>query len=91
MSLVINAPGVEVRLRQEAAKRGLIAADFAANILSEHLGPAPVTNNAGTLFYETATREQWEQAFDKWINGYPARTPLPDSALSRESIYEGRA
>jgi hypothetical protein len=91
MSLVINAPAIEVKLRQEAAKQGVSAADFATKILTEHLGPSAAGDNNSMPFYAGATREQWEQALDRWIGGHPARKPLPDAALSRESIYEGRA
>jgi len=41
MSLLIDAPIVENRLRMEAQRRGLSAADLATTILSAHLGTAP--------------------------------------------------
>ena len=92
MSLVIDAPQVEGKLRREAAKRGVTAAAYAADILASHLGrQGSDASSAGAPFYATATPEQWNSAFDEWVDSHPQRKPLPDSALSRESIYEGRA
>jgi hypothetical protein len=88
MPLTINAPYVEGRLKQEAAKRGVPAAEYAVDILALHLGPQD--EGAGAPFYATATAEEWDREFDAWVDSHPVRTPLPDSALTRESIYEGR-
>ena len=90
MSLVINAPQVEGKLRREAAKRGVTAADYAADILASHLGPQGSDPALIAPFYATATPEQWNSAFDEWVDSHSRRKPLPESALSRESFYEGR-
>ncbi len=91
MSLVINAPHVEGKLRTEAAKRGVTAADYAVNILASHLGPqGSDTASAGAPFYATATPDQWNSAFDEWVDSHPRRSTLPDSSLTRASFYEGR-
>ncbi|MGA3102643.1 MAG: hypothetical protein ABSD61_12340 [Terracidiphilus sp.] len=89
MSLTIDAPYVESKLQQEATKRGLSTADYAVDILVAHLEPQD--NQGTTPFFSTATSEQWNKEFDAWVDSHPTRRPLPDSALSRESIYEGRA
>jgi hypothetical protein len=91
MSLTINAPQVEGKLRQEAAKLGVTAADYAADILASHLGPQDGDPATGAPFYATATPAQWNSAFDEWVDSHPRRTPLPESSLGRESFYEGRA
>jgi len=90
MSLVINAPGVELKLQAEAAKRGLSAADFAASILSERLDLASTNGSNVAPFYDTATHEEWVKAFDSWVNSHEGGPSLPESALTRESIYQGR-
>ena len=42
-------------------------------------------------FHETATTEEWIQAFDEWAKSHDPHTPpLSDEAISRDSIYEGR-
>ena len=42
-------------------------------------------------FWETATPEQWVEAFEEWARGHDASSqPLSDEAVDRESIYEGR-
>ena len=87
MSLTINAPAVEGRLKKEADKRGLSAADLAVSILSENL-PSAGKNSAP--FYETATPEEWAAELDAWINSHEGGVSLPESALTRESFYEGR-
>jgi hypothetical protein len=46
-------------------------------------------NNSIPPFYETATKEEWIKAFEKWSKSHGEDTPLlSDYAVSRESIYE---
>lgn len=46
-------------------------------------------NNSVLPFYETATKEEWIKAFEKWTKSHGEDTPLlSDYAVSRESIYE---
>jgi hypothetical protein len=33
---------------------------------------------------------EWEREFDTWIESFPDTAPLPDEALSRESLYPDR-
>jgi hypothetical protein len=89
MSLVINAPQVESKLRVEAAKRGVSAAEYAVKILSTHLEPQSATD-ASVPFYATATPEEWNARFDAWVDSHKSGRTLPESALTRESFYEGR-
>jgi hypothetical protein len=88
MVLNINiAPEVERRLREEAAKHGQDAAEYASALLSQIL-----TAGASTRFYETATHEEWERAFDAWVESHRDLTApvIPLDALRRESMYEDR-
>jgi hypothetical protein len=40
-------------------------------------------------FYETATTQEWVEAFQEWAASHHHNTsPLSDYAVSRESIYE---
>ena len=91
MSLTINAPGVEGRLRREAARKGVSAADLAATILSDHLADAPSPAEAAAPFYDTASPEEWNAEFDAWIQSHEGGVSLPESAMTRESFYEVRA
>ncbi len=90
MSLVINAPLVEGKLQQEAAKRGVSAEQYAMSILERGLEQR-ADSGAAAAFYATATPEQWDAAFDAWVDSHPARPALPDAALARESFYGGDA
>jgi hypothetical protein len=87
MTLTIDiAPELEAQLQKEAARRGLAASDYARQLLEERLlvtEPKP--------FWATATREEWEAAFDQWLASHDAtRPPLPEDALRRDSFYGER-
>ena len=39
----------------------------------------------------TLSAEEWSRQLHTWIHSHPTNTPvLPDEAIDRESIYEGR-
>jgi hypothetical protein len=44
-------------------------------------------NDASTPVLSAA---EWEREFDTWIESFPDTAPLPDEALSRESLYPDR-
>ena len=87
MTMTIElAPEAEARLQEEAAKHGQAPAEYAGRLLESLLLP-----RSKRPFYETATREEWEQAFDAWIASHDAtRPPLPPEALTREHMYGTR-
>jgi plasmid stability protein len=88
MVLTINIPPeVESRLREEAAKHGQDAAEYASALLSQAL-----TTGTSEPFHETATQEEWERAFDAWVESHrDLRAPvIPLDALRRENLYEDR-
>jgi hypothetical protein len=81
-------PRLEGRLREEAAKNGLDASQYALRLIEQSL-PTPETARQ-SLWY-TLTPEEWQRAFDEWSNSHdPSIPPLSDEAVSRESFYEGR-
>lgn len=84
MPLTIELPAeVESRLQEEAAHRGVPAEEYARALLESLLQP-----RSKRPFYETATREEWEQAFEAWIASHdPIQPPLPPEALTREHMY----
>lgn len=42
-------------------------------------------------FYQSASREAWEAAFDAWVEGHDRSVPLPaPEFLRREGIYGDR-
>lgn len=84
MSLTIELPPeVESRLHQEASKRGQQAEEYARMLLESLLAPS-----GQRPFYETATPEEWVQAFSAWVASHEAtQPPLPPEALTREHFY----
>lgn len=88
MTLTIDLPpALEERLREESAREGLPAAEYARRLLEERLLPG-----GEKPFWATATTEEWLRAFDEWVGSHAGSTapPLSDEAISRESIYGGR-
>jgi hypothetical protein len=87
MTLEIElTPELESRLQEEAKRHGQEAPEYARTLL-EGLLLAP----AKRPFYETATREEWERAFDAWVRSHdPSRPPLPPEAYTREQVYGHR-
>lgn len=53
-------------------------------------GDPPISNRQP--FHQTATPEEWSQAFREWSNSHSPRNapPLSDEAISRETIYGDR-
>jgi hypothetical protein len=88
--LVIQlAPEVEVRVRDEAARRGLSAVDYVRHLIETSV----LASADGELppFYTTATPEEWERSFREWAAGHDTSAPpIPLEALRREHLYEGR-
>jgi plasmid stability protein len=88
MALTINVPPeVEARLREEAAKRGQDAAEYAGALLTQMLGPGHLKS-----FAETATQEEWQRAFEAWVASHHDLTApvISLEALRRENLYEDR-
>ncbi len=86
MSIVINAPALEGKLRQEAARNGVTVSDVATTILTDYFQP----HEAGIRPQHSVASQSWLDEFARWIASHETHVPLPDSATSRESFYEGR-
>ncbi len=63
-----------------AAARGIPLSDFVRDYLIEN---APPTYSQSVEL----SGDAWERAFDEFFDSFPRVGPLPDEALSRESIY----
>lgn len=85
MTLTIDIPReLEDRLHEEAEKRGVAAEELARTFLEERL-----ISRGESRIWERP--EEWERAFDEWIASQdPARPPLPEEAMGRESFYGER-
>lgn len=89
MTLTIDMPPeLESRLHQAAARKGVAAADYALMLLKERLLSA---GQEDLPFWATATKEEWLQAFNAWMDSHDPTLPLlSDEAISRESMYGER-
>lgn len=87
MTLTIElAPEVEEQLRREAEQQGMASETYARQLLEERLLPAQELP-----FWARASREEWLQAFNEWMDSHDANLPpLPDEAYNRESFYGER-
>lgn len=89
MKLMIDMPPEMVgRLHQAAARKGIAAADYARKLLEEQLLSAE--QQEVLPFWATATREEWEQAFDAWVESHNHLPELPPEAFERASFYGER-
>ena len=81
MSLIIEAPEVEQRLKRQAERLGIPVENYVVKLLEDSL---PVVNPP------LETKEQRDERirkFHEWVNGHRYRTPLPESATTRASFY----
>ncbi len=74
----------------QAIQAGLIATaddivDVGIDAIRQRLKLRP--NEVSTPVLSVA---EWEREFDTWIESFPDTAPLPDEALSRESLYPDR-
>ena len=84
MSSILNKikPETAEMIAAEARGRGLSVDDFLKSLL-------PGTNGeAGKPLYQTATPEEWVQAFHQWAASHAVLPVIADD--SRESIYRDR-
>lgn len=90
MSLTIQAPEIERRVRHLAKSRGLSPEEMLLGLVEAQL-PREESEPQARPFYETATTEEWAAALDRWAARFPSDAPLiPDEALRRENLYEDR-
>ena len=89
MTLSLDIPTeLRNRLQEEANRRGMIAEDLARMLLEQSL---ILPKDEKKPIRITATPGQWLEAFNAWMDNHdPTLPPLPDEAISRESIYRVR-
>ena len=90
MTLKIQAPEVERRVRSLAKRRGLSPEQMLLGLVEAQL---PREESAANVkpFYETASTDEWSAALDRWAERLPSDAPpIPDEALRRENLYEDR-
>ncbi|MEO7716037.1 MAG: hypothetical protein ABIY70_07535 [Capsulimonas sp.] len=84
MTLTIDDPQIEIRLQEEADRRGISVAAYAAKILGAALAQTP-SSPPDVRF---APADEWIAHLYSWANNHPTRQPLPDNAFDRASFYE---
>ena len=85
MTLILDlSPEQEAALREKAAREGKAEQEYALSVLGSALGVAPLEARP---FYETATPQEWANAWHDWTHSdFANGTVLLDD--SREAIYE---
>lgn len=83
-------PEIEKRLAEKAKKNGLPIETFIEVFIEENLEEE--TKEKEKPFHETATKEEWQAEFRKWIDSHKGKNypSIPDEALRRENLYEDR-
>jgi hypothetical protein len=89
MPLMIElSPEAELRLRKAAAAEGADPEEFARRLIEQNL---PTVDETQQSLWRTLSPEDWKKAAREFVESHdPSIPPLPDEAVARESIYEGR-
>ena len=75
------APEIEAGLKAQAAAHGMPLPEYVQHLLEEQVpGPAP----------QHLSPAERAAAWRAAVPGRPVRPPLPDEAISRDSIYDVR-
>ena len=74
-------PEVEAGLTAQAQASGMTVEEYVQSVVEGALGSSIRT---------AASSEERAAAFEAWSAGHRSTPPLPDYAVSREGIYEGR-
>jgi len=87
MTLMLElSPEKEAWLREQAAQSGQEPEQYALGLIDQVIAAHPSVEKPRP-FYEAATPEEWEKAFDEWTASLDPNTPvLLDDR--REVIYE---
>lgn len=88
-------PETEARLISYAAAQGVSVEELLKNTIEMLLAASDKPTNLITEIeqplYQTATTEEWVDAFTTWAKSHSIDAPLlSDEAISRESIYRER-
>jgi len=77
--LTVNLdPEVEAGLLAQARARGVPLGVYVGELL-EQMGRGPLT--------QKLSANEWEEAFDEWVEGSGEVPHLPDEVLRREFLY----
>ena len=71
-------PEVEADFMAQARAKGVSLGAVLQSCLIQHAPPAAPSQ---------MSVEEWEKAFDEWLDSLPELPTLSDEAISRESIY----
>jgi hypothetical protein len=80
MSLNLR-PDIEERLRGLATASGISPEAFLQQLVEE---------KAGSAAHSRLSAEEWSRQFEEWADSFPDAPPIPDEALSRETLYPDR-
>lgn len=80
MSLNLR-PDLEERLQGLAAADGVSLEAFLQHLVEER---------AGVGARSRLSAGEWSHEFEEWADSFPNAPPIPDEALSRESLYPDR-
>ena len=82
-------PETERRLAKKAEENGLPLENYIEIFINDNLDEAESDINEKP-FYETATKEEWIDEFDQWLDSHKGKNypSIPDDALRREYMYE---
>lgn len=95
MPIQINAPEVEQRLQKEASRHGVTAADYALQILHQHLpeegedGGSSSKMAVGESLSVGTTIEARKSRFHRWVQSHNDFPRLSPQTFDRASFYEG--
>jgi len=76
---------MDSHLHDEAARRGVSAAELARTILEERL-----LANGSRASRAESSNDEWKQEFRAWVESHRGLPTLPDEAFRRESMYGNR-
>jgi hypothetical protein len=84
MTLTLDVtPELENRLRQEAARKGIAAEEYARMLLEERLLNGPQDSERSK-----ATPEDRKRRLSQWIEANRGLPALPEEAFQRASFYD---
>jgi len=86
MTLTLNVtPELETRLREEAARKGIPAEEYARMLLEEQLLTGPQPTERGNF-----TPQDRKRKLSHWIESNRGLPTLSDEAFQRASFYDER-
>lgn len=87
MNLTISLPDEEAALLQaQAEAQGLTVERWLTQIAERQVQPVSIAH------LQMTNPQEWARPFDAWVDSHDPHTPvLSDEAMTRESIYSGRA